>query len=90
MTTPPDDTNGFRDLGSIDRAHVVTGTTRGNLIRHTSIAPSSKADPAAATEPSHSHAPEVVIHRNGESIESIEFICTCGQHAVVNLEYDDE
>ncbi len=89
MLTPPDDTNGFRDLGSIDRAHVVTGMTRGNIIRQTSIAHTPKDDPAAA-EPSHSHAPEVVIHRNGELIESIEFICTCGQHAVVNLEYDDE
>ena len=34
--------------------------------------------------------PTITINRNGDRIESIEFVCTCGKSKVLMFEYDAE
>ena len=34
--------------------------------------------------------PTVVVRRNGDSIESIEFTCSCGNKKIVKFEYEGE
>ncbi|NUN69451.1 MAG: hypothetical protein HUU02_07035 [Bacteroidetes bacterium] len=34
--------------------------------------------------------PKVVVHRNGDEIESIEFVCTCGCRKTVRFDYDSD
>jgi hypothetical protein len=83
--------NEFVDLGSMDHAQIVPHHTRGNVIRRKLLAniPATQAH-STPEQQAKGQAPEVLVHRNGEAIESIEFVCSCGQHAFVQLEYDDE
>ncbi|MFZ4619107.1 MAG: hypothetical protein ACOYNS_01000 [Bacteroidota bacterium] len=39
---------------------------------------------------SHSGEPKVIINRSGELIESIEFVCSCGQKKTVSFNYEGE
>ncbi len=34
--------------------------------------------------------PSVYIHRQGDKIERIEFVCTCGKSTHVSLDYEEE
>lgn len=83
--------NGFVDLGSMDHAQIVPQQKRGNVIRGKLITNTPATESSGAPEEqAKGQAPEVLVHRNGETIESIEFVCSCGQHAFVQIEYDDE
>jgi hypothetical protein len=82
---------GFVDLGSMDHAQIVPQKTRGNVISGKAVAAIQTQGPNEATEQRPTgQAPQVLVHREGESIASIEFVCSCGQHAIVQIEYDDK
>jgi hypothetical protein len=36
------------------------------------------------------NAPDIIVHRNGDSIVSIDFVCKCGHSASIRLAYDEE
>jgi hypothetical protein len=36
------------------------------------------------------HEPTILIHRQGEEVESIEFQCKCGRSATVQIHYAEE
>ena len=85
MTGAPDDTSGgFVDLSRLDRVKPVTVHGRGNISRDVESGPAAEA-PAPVP-----HVPEVIFHREGDEVRSIEFVCTCGQRATVRIAYDDE
>ena len=37
-----------------------------------------------------SSEPSILIHRQGDRVERIEFVCPCGKSSHVKLEYDEE
>jgi hypothetical protein len=85
-TTPGDQNSGFVDLSRIDQVKSVAVHARGNIIHNT-----SPDDPAgAAAESSRSHIPEIVLHRTGDDVSAIEFVCPCGRRAMVRISYDAE
>jgi hypothetical protein len=34
--------------------------------------------------------PEIILHRDGDVIEKVEVVCTCGRHTEIRLEYDGD
>jgi hypothetical protein len=87
MSTSTNDKDaGFVDLSHIDQVKPISVHARGNIIR-TQPAVGPAAGPAAAAG---DHAPEIVVHRNGDEVSAIEFVCSCGKRSTVRIEYDDE
>lgn len=35
-------------------------------------------------------SPEIVVHREGDTVIAIDFLCKCGHSATVRFEYDEE
>ena len=85
-TSDTDPQSGFVDLSRIDQVRSVEVHSRGSIIRETPDGTSAEPKMSAGD----SHAPEVVLHRSGDEVTSIEFVCSCGQHATVRIEYDDK
>ncbi len=75
----------FAELLNYNRVGIA-GVRRGNLIkaRHISCTGTQTIDV------SHSSVdqPTVIMHRDGDTITAIEFICACGASTLVSLEYD--
>lgn len=45
--------------------------------------------PGDADEPEDGAKPNVILHRDGDTIVSIEIECPCGQHVVLSCDYSD-
>jgi hypothetical protein len=69
----------------------LTSTKRyGNIIKGDAQAKEVSASvPREPQESSHAN-PEVIVHKDGEIITSIEFICICGQKSEVRFDYSEE
>ncbi|MBW7886952.1 MAG: hypothetical protein H3C35_01150 [Bacteroidetes bacterium] len=78
----------FVDLASLNKENVTTSVVEGNILK------TSSSEQTQFTFPEiqhiHESEPEVRFHKNGETIESIEFICSCGKSKTVYLEYAAE
>jgi hypothetical protein len=63
----------------------------GNIIKgEPNLECQSPTENANSTEGLPSQQPEVIIHKDGENIKSIEFICICGQKTEVRFDYSQE
>ena len=64
----------------------VAGAKNGNLIKskHISCSGTKTIDVSHAA----SNQPTVIMHRDGDTVTAIEFVCTCGASTLVSLEYD--
>ena len=78
----------FTDLSSFESIRVEEFSQIGNVIKGDRVV-SSGAHAIELHEGAGDH-PSVVVHRNGERIERIEFLCQCGHGTSVTLEYDGE
>jgi hypothetical protein len=58
----------------------------GRLIksRHVSCVGTKNIDVSHAA----TNQPTVVMHRDGDTVTAIEFVCSCGASTLVSLEYD--
>ncbi|MCX6138818.1 MAG: hypothetical protein NTV54_15165 [Ignavibacteriales bacterium] len=83
--------NDFTSFGSMMDSQSIQlppNSRLGNIIKQSAV----------PTEQVHSHAqaameqdkPRIVLHRNGDQIVRIEFICHCGRTSEIVLEYDGE
>jgi len=78
----------FEDLGAFESVKVGSFTRAGNVIKGTHVV-SSGSHSIELHECPDDH-PSVVVHRSGDRIERIEFLCQCGRRTSVTLEYDAE
>jgi hypothetical protein len=60
----------------------------GNIIK--SAAADSDATPSHAQAAVEHDKPQIIVHRKGDRIDRIEFVCVCGRSSEVVLEYDGE
>lgn len=80
--------NQFLEIASSSSSNERTIQTVGNVLKNTQLEPAQFQKIEVDAE--HYGEPSVLIHRNGEHIESIEFICTCGKSKTLKFEYDAE
>ena len=85
----------FSPLGSqLDRRSPIP-STRGNILKsYTRPQPMEDQDApvsntGCASDPE-SHEPQIVVHRDGENITRIEYLCSCGRKSEISFEYDAE
>lgn len=78
----------FIDLASFQN---VQATKRGS---HAGILKADAVDVGSVkrieVEANEAGQPGIILHRNGEIIESIEFVCVCGRNSEIRLEYDGD
>ena len=77
----------FKELGSFEKPHAKESFSRGNVFKSSAVAINPKKD---TSETCTNKEPEIIIHRTGENIDSIEFRCLCGKSIEVKLEYDGD
>ena len=78
----------FTDLSSFEAIKVQRRKQTGNVIKGSGVV-SGGAHAIELHESAGDH-PSVVVHRNGDKVERIEFVCQCGRGTSVTLEYDGE
>jgi hypothetical protein len=59
----------------------------GNIIRHTPMDPDPHHEAGTSAD---RNSPQIIVHRDGNQIVRIEFVCQCGRTSDVILEYDGE
>ena len=78
----------FIDFASFQNVHVTKPGKRGSVLKADSV--ESGAARKIEVESNGSGQPEIILHRNGEAIERVEVVCTCGRHTEIRLEYDGD
>ena len=78
----------FTDLSSFESVRVQTNTSNGNIINGNQVR--SLGTHAIEFHEAADDHPSVVVHRNGDRIDRIEFACPCGRATSITLEYDGE
>jgi hypothetical protein len=78
----------FIDLLAGDARARRTAAPPANIIKARSVTVTGTRQvevPAATAD-----EPRVILHRDGEEIQQIEFVCTCGKTASLHIQYDGE
>lgn len=65
-------------------------STQGNILKDLNFQRLELGQIHAATPNSSPGEPKVIVHRSGEIIERIEFICSCGCSKSVSFNYEGE
>jgi hypothetical protein len=87
MTTPEENATTFIDLAAYGVISKGLRAFRGNIIKRQDVrVAGTRTIQVAETPPGD---PAVHIHRNGDHVESIEFVCECGRTALISLEYSE-
>jgi hypothetical protein len=78
----------FLDLSEFEAIRPKKQVLRGHVIKrdrvvHSGVQQVSVADGAPGQ-------PTVYVHRHGEDVDSVEFVCNCGRTATVKFEYESE
>ncbi len=78
----------FIDFASFQSVQVTKRSKTGSVLKADSVdLGATRQIEVEATEPGQSG---IILHRNGEIIESVEIVCVCGRHSEVRLEYDGD
>ena len=80
--------SGFIDLSAFESVRIQPRLQTGNVIKGDQI---NTAGTHAIELLGHgAERPSVVVHREGDRVDRIEFVCQCGRGTTVRLEYDEE
>jgi hypothetical protein len=81
----------FKSFSINTRLQTAPSHRYGNIIKGESNLESQPSqDKPYNTESTSAPQPEIIIHKDGETIKSIEFVCTCGQKTEVRFDYLSE
>ena len=83
-----DSTGAFVDFAAFQNVSVTPRKRRGAVVKADSV--TSGTHQTIAVEARGADEPGIILHRNGDEIEKIEFVCPCGRHSEISIEYDDE
>jgi hypothetical protein len=79
---------GFAALGSFEGIKVQQRAQAGNIIKASQVV--SRGAHAIELHENPDNLSSVVIHRDGERVDRVEFVCICGRGTTLRLEYDGE
>ena len=78
----------FTDLAAFKKVGMAQMRAENNVIKSVHVVHSGVEEIHRDTADQSS--PDVVVHREGDVIVSIDFVCKCGHSASVKLAYDKE
>lgn len=78
----------FTDLASYKKVKMPGIRSDDNVIKSVHVVHSGVEEIHRDTE--HHGSPDVVVHRDGDIVVGIDFVCKCGHSASIRLEYDEE
>ena len=79
---------GFTDLSEFRKVDAPNGHARANIVKGMHIVHRGTEEiHRAEHDPGQ---PDIIVHRDGETILSIEFVCPCGRSTSVQFAYDGE
>lgn len=82
------DRSSFIDFASFQNVQVRKVSRKGSVLKADSVdVGEARKIEVEANEPGQTG---IILHRNGEIIESVEIVCVCGRHSEVRLEYDGD
>lgn len=81
-------TSSFTDLTSFENVRVAKKGHSGTILKAASVV--DRGARRIEIEGGDAEEPGVILHRNGDAIESIEFVCKCGRRTELRLEYDGD
>ena len=76
----------FINLGSFEAMEFQNPGHAGNVLKANQVVPGGVR--AIELVDGNDDYPTIVLHREGERIESVEFICKCGRGTIVKREYN--
>jgi hypothetical protein len=84
----PGKSNTFVDLASFESVKPVPKGNQGNMIKGSCVV--ARGIQKIEVSEGEGEQPTVVVHRVGDVVESIEFVCKCGQTTIIKLDYGGE
>jgi len=82
------ESSSFVDFASFRNVQVTKIGRKGNVLKADSV--DSGTARKIEVEANEADQPGIILHRNGEIIESVEVVCVCGRHSEIRLEYDGD
>jgi hypothetical protein len=78
----------FIELHKYQETDISIKHAHGNILK---IHPNAAGMKESSENPQElSEDPEVVVHKSGDIIDTIEFHCSCGKKAEIHLQYDGD
>ncbi len=78
----------FIDFASFQNVRATKKGRKGSVLKADSV--ESGTSRKIEVEANEADQPGIILHRNGEIIESVEVVCVCGRHSEIRLEYDGD
>ncbi|HTX18060.1 MAG TPA: hypothetical protein VMG34_05295 [Bacteroidota bacterium] len=78
----------FVDLVSYRKISARKTSSKGSIVKANGVElGASRQIEVEAIGP---NQPKIILHRVGDTIESVEVVCPCGRHTEIRLEYDGD
>ena len=78
----------FTDLSAYQRVKMPGIRSDDNVIKRVHVVHSGVEEIHRDTDDQ--GAPDIVVHREGDVVVAIDFVCKCGHSASIRLAYDEE
>jgi hypothetical protein len=78
----------FTDLVSYEHVRVAKIGHSGTILKAASV--EARGSRKIEIESGEADEPGIILHRNGDAIESIEVVCKCGRCTEIRLGYDGD
>ena len=78
----------FTDLAAYQRVKMPGIRSDDNVIKRVHVVHSGVEEIHRDTDDQ--GAPDIVVHREGDVVVAIDFVCKCGHSASIRLAYDEE
>lgn len=78
----------FVSLADFEKTGAVMHHPRGNVIKGNIVRVRGSRN--IEVDESGPDAPKIVIHKEGDCIEGVEFVCPCGKSASLSFEYEEQ
>ena len=80
--------NTFVDLAAFERVQPTQQAPRGNMIKGSCVV--TRGIQKIEVSEGIGEQPTVIVHKVGDVVESVEFVCKCGQTTILKMEYGGE
>ena len=78
----------FVNLSEFENVGIPRQPARGNVIKGEAIRLHGRRQ--IRVEENGPGAPKIVVHKEGDRVESVEFVCPCGKNTSLRFDYDQE
>jgi hypothetical protein len=78
----------FEDLVSYKKVTTKQRRVKGNIIKSAQAELTGRH--RVEVETGDAKKPSVIMHRNGDTLEKIECVCSCGKTTMIDFEYEEE